>query len=135
MEMFLTRKAIMFSAALAILSTGALGAAGFGRLPQQTTYLSFSVPVALPGVTLGSGTYIFERADPNLPDVVRVLSRDRSRIYYTGFTLPVTRPEAGALVSLQEAPASKPQPISAWWPEGGTRGHRFYYPHHTDTGF
>jgi hypothetical protein len=125
--MFLTRKAIAFSAALAIFTTSAPGAAAFGRLPKKTMYLSFNVPVALPGVVLGSGTYIFELADPSVPDAVRVLSRDRSRIYYLGFTLPVTRPGAGAFVSLQEAPASKPQPISAWWPDGGTRGQQFYY--------
>ena len=98
--MVLTRKAIAFGAALAIFTTSAPGAAAFGRLPRKTMYLSFNVPVALPGVTLRSGTYIFEFADPSVPDVVRVLSRDRSRIHYLGFTLPVTRPDAGAVVSV-----------------------------------
>ena len=125
--MLLTRKAIAFSAALAILATSAPIAAAVGRLPKKTMYLSFNVPVALPGVTLGAGTYIFELADPSVPNVVRVLSRDRSRTHYMGFTLPLTRPDAGALVSLKETAASKPHPISAWWPYGGTRGHQFYY--------
>ena len=45
---------------------------------SRTQYLTFTRPVALPGVTLKSGTYIFELADPDAaPDVVRVLSRDR----------------------------------------------------------
>jgi len=128
--MTLSRKTITaFAAALLIVTATVVAAGAFG-LPNKTTYLSFNVPVALPGVTLGSGTYIFELADPDVPDVVRVLSRDRSQIYYMGLTLPVTRPdpgERGSLVSMQEAPASKPQPISTWWPEGGARGHEFQY--------
>ena len=35
-----------------------------GRLSPSV--LSFNVPVALPGVTLRSGTYIFELADPSV---------------------------------------------------------------------
>ena len=54
---------------------------------SRTQYLTFTRPVALPGVTLKSGTYIFELADPDAaPDVVRVLSRDRKTVFLTAFT-------------------------------------------------
>ena len=54
---------------------------------HKTMYLTFSQPVQLPGVSLGTGTYIFEIANPNTSgDVVRVLSRDRSTSYFMGFT-------------------------------------------------
>ena len=31
---------------------------------NKTTYLTFNRPVGLPGVTLGSGTYVFELPEP-----------------------------------------------------------------------
>ena len=40
-----------------------------GNVPD-TTYLTFNRAVSSPGVTLAPGTYIFERADQNTPDVV-----------------------------------------------------------------
>ena len=44
---------------------------------QHPTYMTFSRPVSLPGVTLGSGTYIFEFANPRSgSDVLRVVSRE-----------------------------------------------------------
>jgi hypothetical protein len=130
--MFNVKKTIAACGVVALVyATGAAGASAFGLLARKTTYLSFNVPVALPGVTLGTGNYIFELMEPHQASgVVRVLSRDRSRIYYTGLTLPVTRvqPNAdGSLVSLGEAPASMPQPITAWWPYGGADGRQFYY--------
>ena len=49
---------------------------------SQTNRLTFSGPVGLPGVTLPRGTYTFE-VIPLHPDIVRVLSRDRSRVSFT----------------------------------------------------
>jgi hypothetical protein len=94
-------------------------------------YLTFNHPVALPGVALGSGTYIFELADSdNAWDVVRVLSRDRSRVYYTGFTHLIDRPAGmrrNQAISFSEAPATAAQPIAAWWPQDESTGRRFIY--------
>jgi hypothetical protein len=93
-------------------------------------YLTFSGPVALPGVTLGRGTYIFEvpeaTGDHNL---VRVSSRDRKTVYLTAFTTMVNRPagmKQDQAVSLGEAPANSPQPIAVWWPEDSA-GRQFIY--------
>jgi hypothetical protein len=98
---------------------------------HTAVYLTFSQSVGLPSVTLRAGTYIFERADRNGPlNVVRVLSRDRRTVYYTGFTNRVPRPpdmRAGTMVSFGEAPAGAPQPIRNWWPAGAAIGHEFVY--------
>ena len=101
-----------------------------GSNVARTTHVTFSGPVSLPGVTLGTGTYIFELTNPlNSLDVVTVLDGARSRVYYTGFTQAIARP-AGAvqLVSLGEASVGSAAKIVAWFPEGDGMGHKFVYP-------
>jgi hypothetical protein len=98
----------------------------------RTTYLSVNVPVALPGVALAPGTYIFELAAPDERlDLVRVSSRDRSQVYYTGFTELVAR--AGEQrddrpLSFGESRVGSPRPIAVWYPANESAGRRFVYP-------
>lgn len=123
-----TKKLLAGVMVIGAVAAGTLDAGAFAALPKRTTYLNFGVPVALPGVSLAAGTYIFEMPDPDHAwGVVQVLSRDRSQVFYTGFTKVVTRRRGGAdtLVSFREAPATTPQPIAVWWPYGGTTGHQF----------
>lgn len=98
----------------------------------QTTYLTFSTPFALPGVSLPAGTYIFELADPtNTRDVVRVLSRDRSQLYLTAFTRVVERTHGlrpGGHASFAEVARGVTPPITVWYPIGVSVGHQFIYP-------
>ena len=109
-------------------STGA-----FVGLANRMTYLTFNQPVALPGVALGSGTYVFELAEPmNASNVVRVLSRDRSRVYYMGFTEVVDRPagmRSDQFISFLEAPSTAPHPIKVWWLPYESTGRQFTYRH------
>ena len=98
----------------------------------KTTYLTFSGSVALPGVALGAGTYIFEIANPDTSaDVVRVMSRDRSISYFMGFTRAVARPhnqDRTRNVSLGESVKGVPPPITTWWPQYESTGRQFVYP-------
>jgi hypothetical protein len=100
----------------------------------KTTYLTFSRPVALPGIALGSGTYIFEIANPDTTaDVVRVMSRDRSIAYFMGLTRPIARPRnvhRTQNVSLGETAAGAAPPVTVWWPEYESTGREFVYPAH-----
>ena len=103
------------------------------RDPSQTNHLTFSGPFALPGIALPAGVYTFELAEPstNLA-IVRVMSRERSKVYYTGFTAAVRRPAdlaAGRMLTFGEAPAGAPPPIAAWYPSGESMGHQFIYRH------
>jgi hypothetical protein len=124
-------KAVVVASLIALVglatSSSAIGADTFAR----TTYITFSKPVRLPGVVLGSGTYIFELPDPiSAWDVVSVLSRDRQRVYYTGLTRPIVRPAGlppDQVVSLGEAPADAAVPIRVWWPIGERTGREFNY--------
>jgi hypothetical protein len=98
---------------------------------DRMTYVKFSRPVALPGVALGAGTYIFELPDPtDAWSVVRVTSRDRRHVYLTAFTRIVDRPKgmkADQIISFGEARSSEPQPIKVWWPTGESTGREFIY--------
>ena len=116
-----------FGLALAGLVSAPPGDAGVDS--ERTTELTFSKPFALPGVTLGAGTYVFERAAPLTAfEVVRVSSRDRRFVYYTGFTELVEKPRGSASpIAFGEAPSGAPVPVRAWYPTGTNTGHRFLY--------
>jgi hypothetical protein len=98
---------------------------------SKMTYLTFSVPVALPGgVTLRAGEYIFELAAPETTrNVVRVSDRARSKVYVTAITRPAPRPGGlrDGMVTLGEARPGSPRPVTAWFPQGESVGYAFIY--------
>ena len=92
--------------------------------------LTFSGPVAMPGVSLGAGTYTFERVETaSRIDLVRVVAPNRHTVYL-GFTYLIERPrdmKANQWVTFREAkPGAAPQ-IATWFPEGERTGHQFIY--------
>ena len=127
----------MFSRRLLAVSFGAvilavLAAASANALTaERTTYVRFSRTVALPGMELPAGTYIFERADPaNNRHMVRVLSRDRRKTYTTQITNIVMRPpnvsnDRGII--LGEASPGQAAPVKAWFPANDEVGHEFIF--------
>ena len=98
---------------------------------SEVSYLRFNRAVALPGVELAAGTYLFELALPlSELSLVRVSSRDRKKVYLTAFTDAITRPSAlsrDAMVTFGEARAGSAPPITAWFPEGANNGRQFIY--------
>jgi len=96
----------------------------------RTNMLTFSGPVALPGVTLSAGTYIFERAVSTNPDVVVVRDGAGTKVLYLGSTMRASRP-AGLrpelAVTFGEHRRGDPPPITAWYPIGEDTGHAFVY--------
>ena len=121
--------AMAFGAAfLAVVATSSLQAeSGW----DHRNYLTFSGTVALPGVELPAGTYIFELALPQSErHVVRVMSRDSHQIYLTAFTNIVPRPRdlnPTRVVTLGEAPKNSAPPIKIWYPQDGGDGREFIY--------
>ncbi len=113
---------------LGVLATSSTGAITNAR---RTTHFTFRTTVALPGATLAPGSYIFEVLNPDSSaDIVRVMSRDRTKTYALQFTRFVHRPSGGDLkstISLGEAPSGTPQPIKTWFPESETTGREFLY--------
>ena len=110
---------------LGLLATSSAGAIG-----SHTTYFTFSKSVQLPGVSLPAGKYVFETPLENTSRLVRVMARDRSRVYLTAITRTVERPAAknlAPIVTLAETAGNTPPRIDVWYPEGDRFGHQFIY--------
>lgn len=96
----------------------------------HTHHFRFDGAVALPGVTLPPGTYVFERAVATDPDVVVVRDRARTRVYFLGSTDRVARPRdlgPRSAITLGEARPGAPPPIAAWYPPDTSLGNGFIY--------
>ena len=93
--------------------------------------LTFSRPVALPGVVLPAGSYTFELAGSTSSlDIVLVRDKARSKVYYMGFTNTVQRPAGMSkttAITFAETSANEPPPIAAWYEIGDSLGHQFLY--------
>ena len=112
-------------ALMLLLAATARGGAAAGRM----AYLTFSAPVALPGVTLEAGTYIFQIPESTTGlSLVSVRESQDDRPCFLGFTQPIERP-GGAVpaVTFGEAAPGVPIPILAWFPKTETMGYKFLY--------
>ena len=126
-----SRKLMAAAFGVAILAVMATASTQASVTAERTTLVKFNRSVTLPGLELTPGTYIFELAEPGQnQNLVRVLSRDRRRIYTTQFTMLVQRPanvSDNHGITFNEAPAGMPLPIKAWYAVGDTVGHEFMY--------
>ena len=123
-----TRILTSFVAVVALVALA--GATGKATSVELTNRLTFDRPVALPGVTLPAGTYVFERIIEPGANLVRVTEAKTGRAFYTGFTHTVARPRtlpAGQLVVLGEAAPGEPTPVAMWFPIGRRNGNQFIY--------
>jgi hypothetical protein len=98
---------------------------------DRLTYLTFSGPISLPGVTLGAGTYAFDLINPGTnADVVRVRNKARTQTYYLGITRRVSKPASlpkDRHIVFGEASKDMATPIAVWYPVDSSDGHQFLY--------
>jgi len=97
----------------------------------KLTYLSFSKPVQLPGVTLPAGRYRFELADPvESRRVIKVQSEDGKQQVAMLLTLQnqLPAPAKDPLVLFGETAAGQPEAVKAWVYPGESIGYEFVYP-------
>lgn len=107
-----------------------LAASASAQGPEnQRTFLTFSGPVALPGITLPGGTYSFRLVDTANRHVVQVCSADEQTLFATFIAIPSQRldPASEPLVVFRETSAAVAPAIRAWWHPGHTIGHEFVY--------
>jgi hypothetical protein len=119
------RKGLRSACAIALL-TCLMGASGSAQTYDKRTVFTFSGPVALPGVTLPAGQYLFRLADPaSSRKVVQVLSADGKTPYGMFFSLPAERfePASTPEVQFMGTASGMPAAINAWWYPGERSGY------------
>jgi hypothetical protein len=120
-----------------LISTSALVALVFGAASgasaltsDKRTYFTFSQPVALPGVTLPAGTYMFRLADdPTSRKVIQIANKEGTQSFAMLHTMPVYRSDVprDPEVRFMETAAGAPIAVRAWWQEGERTGYGFIY--------
>ena len=126
----LSTKGVRVACAVALVA-GMSVATAFAQTPDKRTVFTFSGPVALPGVTLPAGQYLFRLADPMTSGkVVQVLSADGTKPYGMFFSYPAERFEASPQpeIRFMETAKGAPAPVKTWWYPGERTGYEFVYP-------
>jgi hypothetical protein len=129
------REVLMMSTILRFICAGVVLVAVTAGTPlaqpaDKRTYFTFSGPVAIPGVTLPAGKYLFRLADTSSRNVVQILSADGKTPYAMFFIYRAERPEppSNPEVRFMETAAGRPSAIRTWWYPGDRSGYEFVYP-------
>src|SRR5262245_49560359 len=123
-------KRLLTTSVLVVLVGAASGASAFTNTADKRTYFTFSQPVALPGVTLPAGTYMFRLADDTTTrKVIQVSNKEGTQSFAMLHTVPVYRPDAprDPEVRFMETASGAPRAVRAWWQEGERTGYGFIY--------
>jgi len=124
----------MMCCAVALTAFLAPSAQAQNTVPSHLTYLTFSGPVHIPGMTLPAGSYAFRTPDPSgdvsQRHILMILNKDQTKVFATVMTIPDQRltPTDKPVVMFNEAPAGMPQPVRAWFYPGDPTGEEFVYP-------
>ena len=126
-----TITAIGFAALVMVFAFVTSAQAGL-RWSGETTHMTFKHPVRIPGVTLPTGSYVFELSQNR--QVVWVFSEDDGDVFGPYFVRPRQRRESTsrrAIVVDRTADASGVLVIRAWFGRHQNRGYEFVYPTHS----
>src|SRR5262245_21505996 len=98
--------------------------------PLEQTYLTFSAPVELPGMTLPAGTYTFKLADTPSRNVVQVLSQDEKTIHgqFLFVQAPRRDPTGETVVMFKETAEGATPAVQYWYYPTEGIGKEFIYP-------
>jgi hypothetical protein len=126
------RSGRVFRTILGVGLSATLFASAVQAQPEdKRTYFTFSGPIALPGVTLPAGRYLFRIVDTTTSrKVIQVLSDDQKKPYSMANTIPDQRrdPPKDATVAFYESARGTPAAVKSWWYPGESIGYQFIYP-------
>lgn len=114
-------------AILAALTAGVARAQTF----DKRTVFTFNQPIALPGVTLPAGEYLFRIVDTDSSrKVIQVLSGDGKTPYAMLHSIPDIRRDASSNpeIRFMETAKGHPNAVKTWWYPHETIGYEFIYP-------
>jgi LPXTG-motif cell wall-anchored protein len=115
----------------AVLAPSAVSAQGTPE--DKRVFFSFSGPVAVPGVTLPAGKYLF-RLPTTIASgerhVMQVLSADGRNSYAMFYGISANRADYPSKpeVRFMETAAGVPPAVKTWWYPGDKAGYEFIYP-------
>jgi len=121
MKRFTSLAAAIFTAAFLAAATSV--SAQDSNIDQRT-YLTFSGPVQMPGITLPAGKYVFKLAPTALHNVMQVFDGEEKHIIGQWFFVPAER-------TTEEMARANGKPVVMFreMPEGQTAAvHYFFYP-------
>jgi len=97
---------------------------------QKRTFLTFSAPVEMPGVTLQAGTYVFKIADTPSRNVVQVFDKDEKDIIGQWLYVSAERPQVTGetVVTFKETREGTTPAVQFWYYPGEKIGKEFIYP-------
>jgi hypothetical protein len=106
------------------------GLAAHADETDESTTISFSQPIQIPGRVLPAGTYVFKLASTDDLNVVQVFNADRTVLYASLQTIATDRPEPTdhTVVALVEQGAGQPDVLLKWFYPGRETGKEFLYP-------
>ncbi len=119
---------VAMCAALALTAAAATAQTGPS---DRTTYVTFSAPVSLPGLTLPAGTYTFKLMDSNTDrHIVQVFNREGTKLFTTLLAVPATRmqPTGDPVITFKETPSERPPAVHYWYYAGDLAGNELVYP-------
>jgi hypothetical protein len=99
---------------------------------HDRTFMTFSAPVELPGVTLQPGTYVFRLADTGggTRNVIQVLSKDEMEVIGHWLFVPAERQDVTGetVVTFKETKEGTTPAVQYWYYPGEKIGKEFLYP-------
>jgi len=97
---------------------------------QKRTFLTFSAPVEMPGITLQPGTYVFRIADTPSRNVVQVLDKDEKAMIGQWLYVSAERPQVTGetVVTFKETREGTTPAVQFWYYPGEKTGKEFIYP-------
>jgi hypothetical protein len=123
-------KRLISTSVLVVLVGAASGASAFTSTSDKRTYFTFNQPVALPGVTLPPGTYMFRLADDTTSrKVIQIANKQGTESFAMLHTMPVTRADVPREpeIRFMETASGAPVAVRAWWKDGERTGYEFIY--------
>ena len=127
----MTRGRVIWAACgLAVCAALFAGVARAETFDKRTVF-TFDQPIALPGVTLPAGEYLFRIVDTTTSrKVIQVLSGDGKTPYAMLHSIPEIRRDASGNpeVRFMETAKGHPNAVKTWWYPNETTGYEFIYP-------